>query len=114
MFHKDTFRLIKHTFNRFFSLFMMVLIGVAFMMGLMSTKAIMKQSVDAFNDKYHLQDLQLYSSYGFDIDDVRAIKEQDSVDRVFASKMVDCYCRGERGGSAVARVEEMGSYRRNA
>ncbi len=108
MFHKDTFRLIKHTFNRFFSLFMMVLIGVAFMMGLMSTKAIMKQSVDAFNDKYHLQDLQLYSSYGFDIDDVRAIKEQDAVDRVFASRMVDCYCRGERGRSAVARVEEIG------
>ena len=59
MFQKDTFRLIKSTFNRFFSLFMMVVIGVAFMMGLMSTKIIMKGSVDAYNDKYKLQDLQL-------------------------------------------------------
>ncbi|MBR0417429.1 MAG: ABC transporter permease [Firmicutes bacterium] len=107
MFHKDTLRLIKHTFNRFFSLFMMVLIGVAFMMGLFSTKSIMKESVDAFNDEYSLQDVQLYSSYGFDDDDVKEIKKQPVVDKVFASKTVDCYCRGEKGSSAVARVEEI-------
>ncbi len=107
MFHKDTFRLIKHTFNRFFSLFMMVLIGVGFMMGLFSTKAIMKESVDAFNDEYSLQDVQLYSSYGFDDDDVKEISKQPVVDKVFASKAVDCYCRGDRGSSVVARVEEI-------
>ena len=106
MFQKDTFRLIKTTFNRFFSLFMMVVIGVAFMMGLMSTKAIMKESVDAFNDEYRLQDVQLYSSYGFDDDDIREIRKQEAVDKVFASRMVDCYIKGKTGNSAVARVEE--------
>ena len=107
MFQKDTFRLIKSTFNRFFSLFMMVVIGVAFMMGLMSCKAVMKESVDWYNDEYHLQDVQLYSSYGFGEDDVKEIKKQSEIDRVFASKMVDCYCKGERGTSIVARVEEV-------
>ena len=107
MFHKDTFRLIKHSFNRFFSLFMMVLIGVAFMMGLFSTKSIMKESVDAFNDKYGLQDVQLYSSYGFDDDDIWAIRGQKGIEHVFASKMIDCYCRGQKGSSVVARVEEI-------
>ena len=61
---------------------MMVLIGVAFMMGLFSTKSIMKESVDAFNDEYSLQDVQLYSSYGFDDDDVKEIKKQPVVDKV--------------------------------
>ena len=88
MFQKDTFRLIKSTFNRFFSLFMMVGIGVAFMMGLMSTKIIMKSSVDVFNDEYKLQDMQLVSSYGFGEDDVREIKKQDVVEDVFASKFI--------------------------
>ena len=57
MFHLDTLRLIKRTFNRFFSLLMIVLIGVAFMMGLLSSRPIMEQSVDAYYDKYHLEGL---------------------------------------------------------
>ena len=107
MFQKDTFRLIKSTFNRFFSLFMMVVIGVAFMMGLMSTKIIMKGSVDAYNDKYKLQDLQLVSSYGFDEDDIDAIKKQEGLSGVFSSKFVDCYCKRATGSSTVTRVEEI-------
>ena len=107
MFQKDTFRLIKVTFNRFFSLFMMVLIGVAFMMGLVSTKAVMKESVDAYADECALQDIQLYSSYGFGTEDVSELKKQEGIEHVFASKMVDCYCRGQKGSSVVARVEEI-------
>ena len=72
MFHKDTFRLIRRTFNRFFSLLMIVLIGVAFMMGLFSTRPIMEKSVDKYFDEMKLQDFQIYSSYGFDDNDVRA------------------------------------------
>ncbi len=89
MFQKDTFRLIKVTFNRFFSLFMMVVIGVAFMMGLLSTKSVMKESVDFYNDEYRLQDVQLYSSYGFGEEDVKAIRKEPYVDRILASRMVD-------------------------
>ena len=74
MFHLDTLRLIKRTFNRFFSLLMIVLIGVAFMMGLLSSRPIMEKSVDAYYDKYHLQDFQIYSSYGFDDNDIRALR----------------------------------------
>ena len=106
MFQKDTFRLIKVTFNRFFSLFMMVLIGVAFMMGLLSTKAVMKESVDAYNDEYNLQDIQLYSSYGFGEEDIEELKKQNGIEHVFASKMVDCYCRNKRVNGSVARIEE--------
>ena len=106
MFQKDTFRLIKNTFNRFFSLLMIVLIGVAFMMGLLSTREIMEKNVDSYADEYHLQDIQLFSSYGFGEDDVRAIEDLEYTDLVFASKMTDAYAESRSGSSHVARIEE--------
>ena len=107
MFHIDTLRLIKRTFNRFFSLLMIVLIGVAFMMGLFSSKPIMEQSVDKYYDQYHFQDFQIYSSYGFDENDVKAIKNLEYVERCFASKMADVYSRDEKDVIKVTRVEEV-------
>lgn len=91
MFKIDTFRLIKKTFKRFFSLIMIVFIGTAFMMGLMSTETIMKKSVDIYAKDYKLQDLQLYSPFGFCDEDINEIKKLESVENVFASKFVDAY-----------------------
>ena len=107
MFHTDTLRLIKKTFNRFFSLFMIVLIGVAFMMGLFSTRQIMEDSVDVYADQMNLQDIQIYSSYGFREKDVDALASQEFAERVFASKMIDVYSRSNDNLIAVTRVEEI-------
>ena len=106
MFHKDTLRLIKSTFNRFLSLLMIVLIGVAFMMGLLSTRRIMEYNVDRYSDEENLQDIQLYSSYGFDDKDVRALQKLDYVESVFPSRLVDCYS-DSKYGVTVARAEEI-------
>ena len=108
MFQIDTFRLIRKTVKRFLSLTLIVLIGVAFMMGLMSNPYIMRSSVDRFDDKYHLQDLQLYSAYGFCIEDLQALRESEKIDRLFASKTVDVYCTRQDGDELVARVTELG------
>ena len=107
MFHKDTFRLIKKTANRFLSLLMIVLIGVAFMMGLLSSRPIMEDNVDRYADEYHLHDFQIYSSYGFCSDDIEAIKKNSYVDRVFASKFADVYSESADGTVRVTRVEEI-------
>ena len=106
MFHKDTFRLIGKTLNRFISLVMIVLIGIAFMMGLFATSTIMRKSVDKYDDDYNLQDIQLYSSYGFDDYDVEQLETVDSIETVFASKSVDVYMRNNTDTIWVARVEE--------
>lgn len=106
MFNLDTFRLIKKTFNRFFTIVMIVLIGVAFMMGLMSCEYVMQKSVDDYNDEYNLQDLQLYSVYGFDEDDIIAIKQQEGVKDVFASKMIDSYARIKEKDGIVVHLRE--------
>ncbi len=106
MFHLDTLRLIKKSFNRFFSLVMIVLIGVSFMMGLLSTRTIMEQSVDRYNDEYRLQDLQIYSSYGFDENDVEAVSKLEMVEYCFASRMADVFALSEGGERHVSRLEE--------
>jgi len=107
MFNKDTFRLIRKTSNRFLSLFMIVLVASAFMMGLFTNALILRESVDRYNDEYSLQDLQIYSSYGFCEEDVDALRNNEDVKDVFASKFVDAY--GEiRGRNAIVfRLEEL-------
>ncbi|MBQ9890240.1 MAG: ABC transporter permease [Firmicutes bacterium] len=107
MFHKDTFRLIRKTFNRFFSLVMIVLIGVAFMMGLLSTRGIMEENVDRYSDECDLQDVQLFSSYGFDDADVEEIRKLEYVDKVFPSRFADVYSSTADGDVMVARIQEV-------
>lgn len=107
MFHRDTFRLIKNTFNRFFSLFMIVLVGTSFMMGLFSSATILKESADVYFDRNNLQDLQLYSSYGFCLEDVGELKKDENIKDVFPSKTIDVYATKDFKNEMVVRVEEL-------
>ena len=91
MFHRDTLRLIKKTIKRFLTIFLMVMIGVSFMVGLLATKPIMHKSVDIYYDEYEFMDVQLYSSYGFNDDDINVLKNEDFIDQVFGSKFVDVF-----------------------
>ncbi len=106
MFNKDTFRLIRKSFNRFLSLFMIVLVSSSFMMGLFSNGTILRESMDIYNDDLNLQDIQIYSSYGFCDEDVTALRANEDIDRVFPSKMVDAYGISSDVNS-VYRLEEL-------
>ena len=108
MFHKDTLRLIKKTIRRFLTIFLMVFIGVAFMVGLLSSHSIMKKSVDIYYDEYNFMDVQLYSSYGFGQEDVDVIKKASVVEDVFATKFVDVYGTQDEM-IYVTRVQELDS-----
>ena len=93
MFLKETLRLIQSTYKRFIALVLMTFIGVSFMMGLMSCKRIMIESVDAFYDKYHFQDIQIVSQFGFCNEDISAISKLDCVEYLFASKYQDAFVK---------------------
>ncbi len=109
MFHKDTFRLIKKTRKRFITIVLIVLIGVSFMVGLMSSAPTMRYSVDAYFDQTNFMDLQLFSSYGFDDRDISALKKAPQVKDVYPTRFVDVYVkRGE--SSVVTRIQESDSY----
>ncbi len=106
MFHKDTFRLIKKTRKRFITILLIVLIGVGFMVGLMSSAPTMRVSVDKYYDETDFMDLQLYSSYGFDDRDVTALKKHRAVKQVFGTKFVDAFYQSD-DGAIVCRVQEI-------
>lgn len=107
IFDLDTLRMIKKTYKRFVTLVLIVLIGSGFMMGLLSSANILEKSVDYYNDEYNLQDLQIYSNYGFCANDVYLIKNTEGVQNVFASRFVDAYCKNNNDKEIVVRVEEL-------
>ena len=107
MFRIETFRLIVKTFRRFLSLTLIVMIGAGFMMGLMSTPTVLRGSIDIYYDEYDLNDLVIYSPYGFCDEDYRTISSTDGVSNVFASKEIDCHGLHEKGESVTYRVSEL-------
>lgn len=116
MFFKDVFRLINTTKKRFFAIAAIVLIGVAFMYGLLANTNIMKLSVDDYIKDNNLQDIQIYSNYGFNDDDIKVVKELENVEDVFASKTRDVFgvCNNEESNSNtndrfIVRVRELES-----
>ena len=108
MFQKDTFRLIKKTLKRFITIFLIVLIGVGFMVGLMSSAPTMRTSVDHYFDQTNFMDIQLYSSYGFDDRDIEALEKSENIDDIFATKFIDTFLKND-SGTVVTRVQEIDS-----
>lgn len=88
-FWKNILRLIRTTKSRFFSLTAIVAIGVAFFVGVYSSSTIMSVSVDAYDDEYHLKDIQIYSNYGFTEDDIKAVSELPGVSLAEGAKFAD-------------------------
>lgn len=108
MFHKDTLRLIRKTRKRFVTIFLIVLIGVGFMVGLMCSAPTMRKSVDRYYDKYNFMDVQLYSSYGFDDRDIDALKESDIIAEIFPTRFVDTFTVNDES-TIITRVQEIDS-----
>ena len=109
MFHKDTFRLIRKTAKRFVTIVLIVLIGVAFMVGLMSSSPTMRRSVDVYFDDTNFMDVQLFSSYGFDNRDIVALRKSPQTDSVYPTRFVDTYV-SVNDRPVVTRVQECNSY----
>lgn len=86
---KDLLREIKQSFGRFFAIFAICFIGVAFFAGVIASSSDMRSSSDAYYDEYDLYDLKVISSIGFDSEDVNAISEVSGVSKVFASHYLD-------------------------
>ena len=79
---KDLIRQIKKTFGRFFAIFAIVAIGVAFFAGVTASSNDMKHSTDSYYDDYNMSDLRILSSIGFNDEDVEAIRDVEGVNGV--------------------------------
>lgn len=105
---KDIRRMISATKGRFFSLTAIVTIGVAFFVGVSSSSSIMSASVDQYDDSLNMKDITVYSNYGFDQEDLDAVKEMtDDVDNAELAKFVDV----SAASGATNRITRIHSYR---
>ncbi|MBV1817518.1 FtsX-like permease family protein [Anaerosalibacter bizertensis] len=86
---KDTFREIKKTKSKFFSIFAIVVLGVAFFAGIKATSPDMKITADKYFDKYRLMDMRLISTVGFTDEDVDIIKELSGAEGIMPSYSID-------------------------
>lgn len=108
MFRKDCFRLIGSSYKRFLSLFSIVSIGVAMMVGLLSTVPIMRHSVSKDYREYRVSDVEIFSHLGFSRADVLTLKRRyANSSEVLASRFVDAYSDQGVNGSVIIRAEEL-------
>ncbi|MGN0320671.1 MAG: FtsX-like permease family protein [Lachnospira sp.] len=98
---KDLLREIKKTFGRFFAIFAIVAIGVAFFAGVTASSGDMKNSTDAYYDEYNMSDLRLLSSIGFNEDDVAAISQVDGVKGICPAYSIDAVIKKDSLETAV-------------
>ena len=103
---KDTLRLIKNTKERFFSLVAIIVIGVAFFVGVSGSSYIMGKNVDAYADETNLKDITIYSNYGFDEEDVAAVDQMSKVEKAEGSKFVDVLA----SSSSTSKITRIHSY----
>ena len=72
---KNAFAAMKKSKSRFFSIFGIIAIGTGFFAGLLSSAPAMRISSDHYYDRTSLLDYRLVSTYGFDDNDIKALKE---------------------------------------
>lgn len=100
---KDTFREIKNSFGRFFAIFAIVAIGVAFFAGVTASSEDMKHSSDCYYDEYNLMDLRILSGVGFTDEDIDAIRNTEGVEGLFATHTIDAVTKID-GTQSTVRV----------
>ena len=86
---KDTFREIRRTLGRFFSIFLICGIGAAFFSGIRAASPDMRLAADAYYDEQNMMDVRLLSTVGFDQEDLDLIAQVEGVEGVKAGYTVD-------------------------
>lgn len=99
--------------SRFFSIFGIVAIGVSFFAGVTGSPYDMRATADEYFDKTDLMDFRLVSTYGFDEDDISALREIEGAE-IYPSYYTDVLIYSDGASSSkVARlypVQEEYSY----
>ena len=85
----DAMREIKKTRSRFFSLFLLSALAVAFLAGLRSTAPDMEYTADQYYDRTHLMDVRVLSTLGLTDEDIEALRQVDGVEKAEGAWYVD-------------------------
>lgn len=98
---KDVFSEIWTTKGRFFSIMLIVALGVAFFGGIKASAPDMKASADLHFDNSETQDIQVYSTLGITKEDIKAIAGIDGVEDVQGQNTLDALMKLENSEQVV-------------
>ena len=101
---KDLFRSIGRSKARFFSIMVIIAIGVGFYAGINATEPDMILSADKYYKSVNLSDLRIYNPLGFskeDLDDIRQIKGVKTIQEGFYK---DVFLTTEEGNTYTVRL----------
>ena len=90
--HKDFWQEIKKSKSRFFSILLIVALGVAFFSGVRASEPDMRLTADRYYDESELMDLRIISTLGFAEEDIEALEQVSGVSEVEAGYMIDVLC----------------------
>ena len=85
MLFKNTIRKLKHSFGRYFSLLIIVLIGIGFYAGIQSSVPSIKTLQNDYYNETNLMDLTVRSTLGLTENDLNVLKKLSSVKRAEGS-----------------------------
>lgn len=89
---KDFCMELKKTANRFLSILLIVMLGVAFFSGIRAAEGDMCLSMDAYFDEKELFDIRVIGTYGLDDKDVRTLKDELRPERIEGGYSQDMLC----------------------
>ena len=85
---KDIVREIKRTRKRYISIIAIVILGVAFYVGINTSSPDMLDTYNKYINDYNMYDLNLVSTVGFEKDDLEAIENIDKIDYIESVKSI--------------------------
>ena len=100
---KDIVREVRHTKNRFFSIFAIVAIGCGFFAGVKATCPDMKATAADYFATHNLYDFKVMTNYGLTEENVRALREVEGVRAVMPGYSTDLFAK-DGDSSVVVKV----------
>ena len=101
--HKDIFRDIWRTKNRFFSILAIIAIGTGFFAGVKATCPDMKLTADRFFAEQRLMDIKVVSTLGLEEKDIEALRSVSGVKTVMPGHSLDVLVEAD-GNQQVIKV----------
>lgn len=86
---KDTLREIRKSLGRFFSIMVIVALGVAFLAGIKVSAPMMRDTTDQYMDQYHMMDISVLSTLGLEANDIEALSQLDEVQDIVGSYTIN-------------------------
>jgi putative ABC transport system permease protein len=98
---KDFIVEIKKSLSRFFSILLIVALGVAFYSGIRSTKPDMQLSADTYYDDNNFMDIRVLSTLGLTEEDVNAIQQIEGVYKAEPGYSFEALCQTDSSSLVV-------------